>query len=233
MTAALALLAAGICQAQVIKHVGNNDPTTEGWTHISTGGTVSPGTETTPPNVGTNYWQIDTGGGEFNLYKYVLTTAQLSTPWQAIGRWRLLSMSGVSQLENDSLIVEDGTSGYFLGLEPTGLYYLGPGFTDNPLITFPLDTTHYYQIEMDKNLVTSKVNVFLDGAFVGFLSPNGSGGPNEVVADSNKSIAWGDATTTSTSVTERWNYAAFDIPEPGALWLLSLGGLLLWRRKQF
>ena len=146
-------------------------------------------------------------------------------------------------MDNDALIVEDSTSAYFLGLVNNGasggLYYYGQSsFAPLALSTFTVDTNHYYLVEMRKNLSTSRVDVFLDSAFQGSLSAFGSGGPNPVhnsgvgVTGGINDIRWGDTTGDAAVTTERWNFVSFDVPEPSALWLLSLGGLVLWQRRK-
>lgn len=224
--------------APQIRHVGRNDPLTEGWTGpgVVGSGQVGPGGRESTPGVGGagfDYWQVvDPSDGAPNYT--ALLGAAVSQPegWTATGVIRVAGTVS-DALWPVSLAVRDGQSFWNLTLDDGGAYtegvYDNVGLNRNLVKAMDVDTDyHIYQMLYDPT--TETVDVYVDGEYVATRTraqQNGSTAAPALQFGSFATAFYGAANYSFVAFEPGHHVysdiTAFAVPEPSTFLLLSLG----------
>ena len=240
ITAGIGLLLvpmAGVVHAGPIlfEHVGNTDPTTEGWAELSFNG-LTVGPVTNDQGSGLDAWSVDDNGGQFGLYNQVPTTAQIAEAgadgWFLRSRHRVVNIPDANDFSID-VGYRNGTSIYSMAFgstadgDPTVRLF---GSSTNTLTGLG-SGYHLYDLIFDAGV--GSASLFVDGTLV----ESGYSGVSQSVVG----VFFGSGQTGSSghghySLVQFGTGAPAAVPEPSsvAVSLLALGLLMLhaYRRRK-
>jgi hypothetical protein len=208
----------------LVEHVGNSDPTTEGWAVLVSSSPVGPLTN----DAGFDAWFIDDTSASLlaqHVYNYDLSeTDALSASTYG---WAMTARVRVSPTSSSAfvIVVGDGTSSYKLEFGDT---IPGPivKFNHNNAVFGIDEGYHLYQIVHDAT--TDTADFYIDNVLVSADMPDDVG-----PAPNTQRLTWGTNFTGFVAVNSISLDVFSPIPEPSTALLVG-GGLLAllgWRRR--